>query len=116
MKMKKVIAGLMAFTMLCGSAYADNGIVCNIANTVSVSAKELTLENGLKYYEKSGTTITITGCDESATKVEIPAEIDGLPVTKIENSAFKDCTSLTEIIIPNSVTSIGFLHFLTANH
>ena len=51
--------------------------------------------------------VKISGCDESATAVEIPAEIDDLPVTKIGDSAFSGCTSLSGIEIPNSVTSIG---------
>ena len=45
MKMKRIIAGLMAFAMLFGMAYADNGIISKVVNTVSVSAE--TLDNGL---------------------------------------------------------------------
>lgn len=36
---------------------------------------------------------------------------DGLPVTAIGNEAFKDCTNLTDIIIPNTVKSIGVKAF-----
>ena len=43
--MKKILAGIMAFTMLFGMAYADNGIISEMVNTVSVSAE--TLDNGL---------------------------------------------------------------------
>ena len=44
------------------------------------------------------------GSDE---KVEIPAAFEGLPVTAITIYAFKDCTQLTDITIPNSVTRFG---------
>ena len=39
--------------------------------------------------------------------VTIPTNINGLTVTTIGASAFIDCTSLTNVTIPNSVTSIG---------
>ena len=42
------------------------------------------------------------------TELEIPAEIDGVPVTRIGENAFHGCTSLTSIVIPDSVTSIGY--------
>lgn len=51
--------------------------------------------------------VEITDCDESAIEVEIPAEIEGLPVKSIGDSAFYYCRSLKKIIIPNSVTVIG---------
>lgn len=58
-------------------------------------------------YKNNGYYIEITGCNKSATSVDIPAEIEGLPVTSIENFAFRDCTSLINVTIPDSITSIG---------
>ena len=40
-------------------------------------------------------------------EVVIPREHDGRPVTQIEDRAFMNCTGLTSITIPDSVTSIG---------
>ena len=51
--------------------------------------------------------VAITGYKLKPTKLVIPAEIDGLPVTAIGNYAFSGCTSLTGIQIPDSVTYIG---------
>ena len=60
----------------------------------------------LAYTEDNGT-ITITGLnDTSMTEVIIPASINNVPVTSIGDSAFQNCTSLTSITIPNSVTLI----------
>lgn len=104
--MKKILAGLMAFSMLCGLVYADNSVISEITNNISVSAE--TLENGLTYeINEDGTGIIITDCDENAAEIEIPPEIDGLPVISIGDEAFFNCKSLTKITIPDSVTDIG---------
>ena len=51
--------------------------------------------------------VTITDCAEAAQGgLEIPAEIEGLPVTSIGESAFRYCSSLTSITISEGVTSI----------
>lgn len=63
---------------------------------------------GLFTYEVNNGEITITDYPEDATgEVEIPAEIDGLPVTMIRWRAFAGCTGLTSITISDSVTTIG---------
>lgn len=45
----------------------------------------------------------------------IPNEIEGLPVTYIADSAFSNCTSLTKINIPSSVSKISLNIFLLCN-
>ena len=42
----------------------------------------------------------------SETEIEIPSEIDGHRVTFISSGAFKGCTSLTSVTIPDSITEI----------
>lgn len=39
--------------------------------------------------------------------IVVPAEHEGKPVTSIENQAFNDCSEMTSITIPDSVTLIG---------
>ncbi|MBR3438445.1 MAG: leucine-rich repeat protein, partial [Clostridia bacterium] len=52
--------------------------------------------------------VTVTGCDETASgKLVIPGTIEGYPVTSIGDSAFENCTGLTDITIPESVKTIG---------
>ncbi len=58
-----------------------------------------------RYKSKAGT-ITITKYIGTNTVVNIPAEIDGLPVTTIGSLAFDGQTTLTSITIPDSVTRI----------
>lgn len=45
------------------------------------------------------------------TDIVIPAYYNGIPVAGINSNAFSDCTSLTSITIPDSVTSIGVYAF-----
>ena len=43
--------------------------------------------------------------------LEIPAEIDGLPVTRVEDDAFIKQNQLVEVVIPASVIEIGSTAF-----
>lgn len=60
-------------------------------------------------YTVSNNQVTITRCSNDFSGVlEIPSTLDGYPVTSIEDSAFNHCKSLTNIIIPSGVISIGY--------
>lgn len=58
-------------------------------------------------YTISSDEAAITDCDERGVgALEIPSILDGFPVTAIGSYAFKDCTGLTSVIIPEGVTTI----------
>ena len=55
-----------------------------------------------------GQSYSVTDCNISASgSLVIPATYNGKPVTSIGVDAFRDCTGLTSVTIPNGVTSIG---------
>ena len=63
---------------------------------------------GLVYtLNDAGTEYSVTDYTGTATEVVIPRTYKGLPVAGIGSSAFRGCSGLTSITIPDSVTSIG---------
>ncbi|MCH5298087.1 MAG: leucine-rich repeat protein [Ruminococcus sp.] len=60
-------------------------------------------------------TAEITGYSGSAETLTIPSELDGYTVTSLGRRAFYKCTSLTSVVIPDSVTSIGSWTFGMCN-
>ena len=63
--------------------------------------------SGDMVYQASDDAATLVRYLGSDSKVDIPAELGGKPVTSIGDCAFECCGSLTEVTIPKSVTSIG---------
>jgi len=82
--MKKVIF-ILLLTWLCAAAFAQN----------KSSDFEFNPEGGI-----------ITGFNGSGSEVIIPDRIDGIPVTAISNSVFKD-KNLTSVSIPDNIKNIG---------
>ena len=58
-------------------------------------------------YQASDDAATLVRYFGADSKVDIPAELGGKPVTSIGEYAFVYCNSLTEVTIPEGVTSIG---------
>lgn len=59
------------------------------------------------YKEEDEGGLTITGYTGTETDVVIPNKIDNKEVTRIDDYAFANCTSLKSITIPKSVNSFG---------
>jgi hypothetical protein len=72
----------------------------------------MSVPDGFEYEVVDGRSVTITSYTGDATTINIPAQIQGLPVTAIGDYAFSSCSSLTSVTIPSSVTSIGYGAFL----
>ena len=98
-KLKKLLALVLlvcmaAFTLsitACGKQEADE----------DTGGLVLTISNDKQFYVVTGT-INFTGSELS-----IPAQYEGLPVKAINQKAFKNCTTLTSVNIPDSITNIG---------
>ena len=59
-------------------------------------------------YEISGNKCKIVSCDIFASgKVIIPDTINGAVVTSVGNSAFKNCSGISDIVLPETIEQIG---------
>lgn len=66
---------------------------------------------GMKY-ETIDSGVILTGyTDDLPAVLKIPAEINGIPVTGFAQFAFAQCDKLTEVILPDSLTSFGMQTF-----
>ncbi|NLB65058.1 MAG: leucine-rich repeat protein, partial [Lentisphaerae bacterium] len=80
-------------------------ILAALILTVGVGASAATF--GDFEYSSDGTSITIMDYQGAGGEVTIPDTIEGLPVTSIGQEAFEECSDLTSVVIPDSITSIG---------
>ncbi len=100
---KRILSLLLVFVLLCGT--------WSIASVSAYSETDIAypVEGGNIYFDKE--TGTITDCDFSVTKADIPSEIDGVAVTCIGSCAFYNCTELMSVKLPESVTGIDYSAF-----
>ena len=108
--MKKLTAALTAAGML---------LTCTISALPAMAAEkneyvDLQKETigPLTFWGHSGSPenayYSVDECDTTAVEVEIPAEINGYPVVKIDAWAFDGCEELTKVVMPDSIVSISF--------
>lgn len=99
MKSRVVVCFIFAVLMLFAD-YADTTTINGITWTYFVTDGYVTI--GTRYATGSAVTTSITG------NITIPTTINNLPVKKIGDFAFKNCSGLTRVAIPNCVNSIGW--------
>ena len=111
MKLKRFAAGfiaaVMAFAVL-GTPLGD--ILPFVRESVATTAGAETYGDYTYRLRNDGMfngTIEIVGYNGSSTELEIIDNINGNPVTRFADNAFKNCNTLTKVNIPNTVTNIG---------
>lgn len=93
---------------VCGDA-KDKSAHAPDANDICTTCEMPTTATPGVVYDVStdGTYAEVIGYNGTATKVKIASEYKGLPVTNIYNGAFQNNTTITHVVIPDTVTNIG---------
>lgn len=74
---------------------------------LSAQAEEAEFTRLYSYASGDGGAYVGTTDKELSGKIIIPKEINGRPVVGITENGFKDCSKITEVVLPDTVTEIG---------
>lgn len=74
------------------------------------------LQYGDFTYCLDGNNAKITGYSGSAANLSVPETINGYKVTSIEYEAFRECSSLKTVRLPESIRNIGSMAFAQCNN
>ncbi len=101
MKHTKYAVLMMVFTL-----------IISLIATISVFADATKqIKEGIFTYIVEDDAATITNIDDAETVVVIPEELDGVPVTALSGGACGGSIKIQEVVIPDTVTSIGAMCF-----
>ena len=103
--MKRIVSFLLTLALIC-SVFPAMTLTSGAYSETDVAYP---VEGGNIYFDKK--TGTITSCDFSVTKADIPSEIDGVAVTCIGSCAFYNRTKLMSVKLPESVAGIEYSAF-----
>lgn len=102
MKLKRLLCWGMAMALACSSL--PQGTV--LAEEVSSQEEEADVK--LQYEELEDGTLEVRAePGETYQSLEIPSEIDGKSVSRIASHGFDGCSSLTEVVFPSTLKSMG---------
>ncbi|MBQ8960680.1 MAG: leucine-rich repeat protein [Ruminococcus sp.] len=107
MKLRQIIAAALTLSIACGAfpVYHNNYPAVSLtASAASTTVGSLTFTVYSDY-------AVVSGYDKSETDIVIPDTVDGVPVTEIRNSVFMNCSDITSITMPDSITAIGSYAF-----
>lgn len=102
---KKVFAMVLCSVVAGGTMLTLPAV--NLSVGMTASAAENLVEGEYEYSLNSNDTVVIQKYHGNGGTVSVPETIDGKNVVSIGWNAFKDCTGLTSIILPDTVTFIN---------
>ena len=110
MKRKIILGSLVVAVAACVCSLAACG--GHESDETKKPSFSLPPTQGLEYELIGGTEYAVSGIGTATeTKIVIPEEYHGLPVTMIQTGAFFGCDELISVTIPDSITEIGQMAF-----
>ncbi|MBR0483845.1 MAG: leucine-rich repeat protein [Oscillospiraceae bacterium] len=107
MKLKRTAVVVSALCIMCTAMpFTENIVPQDIVLSANADGDEIT--DGTLTYTKYTDHIEVTKCDTNAVEVEIPNQIDGLPVTVIGTKAFYQCSFLKKVTIPDNIIIMSY--------
>ncbi len=110
--MKKLTA------LLCALFLLGNGMTPALSAYAETTETDLAITETAETITVDDMTFTVwsdhlilTGCTSAASEIVIPSEVEGRPVTEIGDNAFAGLTTLTSVLIPESVTAVSTTAF-----
>ena len=115
MKRKNIVSIITALTMTLGlgAQLTLEAGPDQFFSVEALAADDYTeMSNGILTFYVYSDHAEVKSCKKSAEgEITIPAKFSGVPVTKICKYAFAECSELTSVIIPDSVTIINEIAF-----
>lgn len=105
---------------VCGNVSEKRSFTVDVSSLTQGSIQKLTMEVPIQWnktsldylrYTVTESGVRITGCEKDAEQIEIPAQIEGKPVTVVDWYAFERCAKLRSVVIPDTVTHISRFAF-----
>jgi hypothetical protein len=105
---------------VCGNVSEKRSFTVGVSGLTQGNTQQLTTEAPIQWnktsldylrYTVTESGVRITGCEKDAEQIEIPAQIEGKPVTVVDWYAFERCAKLRSVVIPDTVTHISRFAF-----
>lgn len=105
---------------VCGNVSEKRSFTVDVSSLTQGNTQQLTTEAPIQWnktsldylrYTVTESGVRITGCEKDAEEIEIPAQIEGKPVTVVDWYAFERCAKLRSVVIPDTVTHISRFAF-----
>lgn len=110
MKINRILAAAAAICITAGTtvpaAYVPKPVFTAQASASIWDTYDIVEDGSLVFYVYDDHVLLAECKKEAEGHIDIPAEINGLPVTEIQFGAFSDCVDLTSVKIPASITCI----------
>lgn len=116
MKIQKILTNLFCMTTAlilpaCNICFVDGWKVHAEIKSESLEYSGFTYAEIDQDHDGIFDSVKILSGDRSAVLIEIPDQINGLPVTSIGDSAFSGCQTLQEVVLPGNLKEIQEMAF-----